>query len=690
MAIDGNQSNDRCSFLKTDPVFDMYHGRPVPDPFRWLEEKSTDETKRWVDFKNDEFNMYLQKTAYDTIRTRLGRVVHSQACQLPAKVGGRYFVWETNNNQEQAVLHVQKDLTAENRRVVLDPQIFDKQDELRIVSVSYSPNGQFVVYALSRQGSDRHELKIREVKSGSDYPEVLKGCRYSLIAWKKDNSGFFYNRFPLPGSVAPGDENHYCKIFWHELGRPQSEDELIFENALDKEIISVPFMSSCGRYLIIHYTRGLSQTSGNCYIDLENEGPVTTIMPENEAQFVYYDNDGTRFYFETDWQAPNFQIIAVDITNMARSQWHTVIPESDEIVFTGKIINKKLVVLTLKDAHSKLRVYDLEGTFIREIQLPTLGSIDDFSGDHDQPELFFSFSSYLYPQTTYHYNFNSDMISVINQNTPDFNASDYVTTQVFYGSQDGTRVPMFLTHKKDLVLNGLNPTILTGYGGFGISSVPKFDPDTIFWLENGGVWAVANIRGGGEYGRDWHMAGILERKQNVFNDFKAGCDWLIKNKYTDSSRLALYGRSNGGLLVAAVMLQNPDLCGAVVCEAPILDMLRYTKFSIGRYWIPEFGDPENVKEHFESIMHYSPLHNVAENQTYPPLLVIASDDDDRVPALHAKKFTATMLTKSNPDNVILLRIKTKTGHSLDQSYEETMRGHSEIYAFLSHELGLRI
>ncbi len=606
---------------------------------------------------------------------------------VPSHKGTYYFYSKNDGLQNQSVLYRQESLQGEST-LVIDPNTLSEDGTTALVTQSFSKDGTLLVYGLSRHGSDLQELHIRQVESGVEYAEVIQWGRFPSVAWKRDKSGFFYNRLPEPGSVPPEDQSNYSQVYWHTLDTPQKEDRLVFERPDFKELSFSPFMSDDDEYLMLRVWHGTDPKNRFYYRKVVSDGPFIRLLDEADASYDFIGNDGPIFYFQTTLDAPRKRIIAIDCEQPQRANWREIVPQQDDAIEFALMVNHQFVILYLHDAHHEIKIYSVDGRYERDIPLPAPGSIVEVSGEHDQTELFFSFTSFLYPSTIYRYDFTGGALTLYHAPELDFDASGYETTQVFYSSKDGTRIPMFLTHKKGLKLDGSNPTLLYGYGGFDISLTPTFSVPALVWLEHGGIYAVANLRGGGEYGEAWHLAGTLERKQNVFDDFIAAAEWLIANKYTRSSRLAIQGGSNGGLLVAACMVQRPDLFGAVICQVPVIDMLRYHKFTVGRYWISDYGNAEANPEDFKFMYAYSPLHNVKAGVAYPATLILAADTDDRVVPAHAKKFAATLQAAHVGDNPILLRIEMKAGHGFGKPTTKLIEERSDIWAFLFERFGM--
>jgi prolyl oligopeptidase len=669
-------------------IVDVYHGIEVPDPYRWLEDADAPETQNWVAKQNKLTSDFLTAVSVrEKIKTRITSLLNYPRYSIPYKRGGRYFFWKNDGLQNQPVLYVQQTLESEPN-VVINPNSLSEDGTVAVTTTAVSEDGNLLAYAISRGGSYWQEIKIRTIDSSEDYEEILQWCRGTVIAWKHDNTGFFYTRFPDPNTVAAEDQLNYNRVYWHQLGTPQLQDRLDYERPDEKVLRFDPFITEDGKFLVVQAYHGTDTRNRVCYQPLESSNHFIRLLDDADARYDFIGNTDSLFYFHTDLDAPRGRIIAIDINNPSRNNWRTILPQTDDVIEHIALFSNHFVVAYVHDVRQQLRIYDLDGSFVREIPLPTLGRITRWSGKQYDSEMLFSFTSFLFPETSYRYDFLTDQLTVVRKPEIDFDSSNYQTTQIFYHSKDGTRIPMFITHKKGLKLDSNNLTLLSGYGGFGDTSngKPRFSVPVLIWLEQGGVYAVANIRGGGEYGEAWHQAGMLGKKQNVFDDFIAAAEWLIENKYTNPKMLAITGGSNGGLLVCACMLQRPNLFGAVVSHVPVIDMLRYHKFAIGHYWIPEYGNAEESAEHFKFLYSYSPLHNVKTGTKYPPILVTTADNDDRVVPSHAKKFIATLQAKAASENPILLRVETKAGHRVGKPTSKVIDEQADIYAFLSRAL----
>jgi prolyl oligopeptidase len=673
---------------KTVEVIEDYHGTKVADPYRWLETAEAEDTQGWVAEQNRLTFSFLDGIpARAAIKKRLTELWNYPKYSVPLKEGKRYFFTKNDGLQNQSVLYVQDGLVAEPR-LLLDPNLLSTDGTVALTNQAYSKDGNRLAYGLSGSGSDWQEIKIRDIETGKDYDEALKWCKFSSIAWTLDHKGFYYNRFPEEGTVPPEDQNNYSRVYYHVLGTSQSQDKLIYERPDEKELGFASLITEDGKYLMLYVYHGTDTQNRIYYRPTESDGPFIKLLDDADANYTPIDNDGPIFYFHTDLDAPRGRIIAIDTNRPERKNWKEIVPQSAEVISFVAMVNNQFVIAYMHDAHHQLKVYQPNGAYVRDIELPTLGTISNLSGKRQDTEMFVEFISYLFPATIYRYDFKADKLNVFRRPEIKFDPSSYETKQVFYPSKDGTPVPMFITHKKSLQLNGANPALLYGYGGFSVSITPSFSVSWLLWMEHGGVLAVPSLRGGNEYGEEWHKAGMLEKKQNVFNDFIAAAEWLIANGYTSSQRLAINGGSNGGLLVAACMTQRPDLYGAVVCAVPVIDMLRYHKFTVGRYWTGEYGNAEKNADHFKFLYAYSPLHNVKSGVAYPPTLITSADTDDRVVPSHAKKFAATLQAAQTGENPILIRIETKAGHGAGKPTTKRIDEAGDIYAFLFKVFGI--
>lgn len=662
-------------------VVDDYHGTEVADPYRWLEDPNSEETMAWVTAQNELAAAFLNTSARERIKEQLTTRWNYPRYSLLYKKGERYFFCKNDGLQNQSVWYMQKALDSE-AVVILDPNAFSEDGTIAISSMAFSEDGTLLAYAVSESGSDWQTFRVRRVDTGEEFGETLNWCKFTGVAWKHDNSGFYYSRYPDSTTVAPEDRNNYNRVYWHALGTPQAEDKLVFEQSDNKELGFSPSITDDGKYLLLHVWHGTDRRNRVYYREVSSNDNFIRLLDQADAGYHFIDNGGSLFYFKTDLQAPRGRIIAIDITKPDRNEWQEIIPRQDDVLSFARVVNNQLVVAYMHDAHHVLKLYDLDGSFVREIELPTLGSLAGLSGKRDDTEMFVGFTSFLYPTSHFRYNFATGELALFRSSEISFDPSGYETRQVFYTSKDGTRVPMFITCKKGIVLDSNNPTILYGYGGFQGSMTPFFSIHYTVWMENGGVLAVACLRGGNEYGEVWHKAGMLGNKQNVFDDFCAAAEWLVKNKYTSPSRLAIKGASNGGLLVAACMVQRPELFGAVLCAVPVIDMLRYHKFTVGHYWAGEYGNAETNPEHFKYLYAYSPLHNIKKGVTYPPTLVTTADCDNRVFPAHAKKFVATLQAADSGRNPILLKVQTKAGHGRGKPTIKVIDELADSYALL--------
>lgn len=673
---------------RVSDVVDNYHGTKVADPYRWLEDPEAAETHTWVEQENQLTHSFIDAIpARKLLQQRFTEIINYPKYGLPFRRGAHYFFSKNDGLQNQAVLYLQNSLN-DTPKVLIDPNKLSTDGTVALTGTTFTKDGTLLAYSLSSSGSDRQDIHIRNVDTGKDYDEVIKWCKFTSIAWTPDKAGFYYNRFPEPGTVSSEDENNFSRVYWHKLGTPQAADLLVYEDPQNKELFFSPIITEDGKHLFIYVTKGTDPESQIYYRDIDSQDKFTHLVDRFDASYQVIDTIGSTLYIQTDLGAPRGRVMAVDLKNPARNHWREVIPQQADVLSGVSVINDQFVVTYRKDAHDQLKIYNFDGSFIQDIELPTIGSVGGVSGQREDKEMFISFTSYVYPPTSFKYNFPTGKMDVFRAAEVKFDPTKYETKQIFYTSKDGTKVPMFITAKKGLTLDGSNPTLLYGYGGFNISLTPAFSTSLAVWLEHGGVYVVANLRGGDEYGEAWHKAGTLEKKQNVFDDFISAGEWLVANKYTSTSKLAIMGGSNGGLLVAACLLQRPDLFGAAICQVPVIDMLRYHKFTVGRYWVGEYGNAETNPEHFKFMYAYSPLHNVKKGTKYPSVLITTADTDDRVVPSHAKKFAATLQAAQGGDKPVLIRIETKAGHGAGKPISKIIDEQSDTYAFLFKALGV--
>ena len=672
-----------------DAVVDDFHGTPVPDPYRWLEDAASPATQAWVEAQNARTRALLDaRPDLAAIRARLSAIWDYPKYGVPYRRGGRTFFAENSGLQNQAVLYVQDDPDAPPR-VLIDPNSLSADGTAALTSEAPSRDGSLMAYGISRSGSDWQLLRVRDVATGADLPDLIAWCKFSAPAWHPDGSGFFYSRYPDPATVPPGQESFNNRVYWHRLGTPQSDDSLVYERPDAPGLGFQPWVSEDGRYLFLHVWHGTDPTNRIYYRPLESDGAFVRLLDENDAGYDLIDNLGSVCYFQTDLDGPRGRIVAINLERPERAAWQEIVPEGEDVIAFATMVDGKLVLAYQHDVKHELRVFDPEGAPLGAIPLPMIGSVVGWSGRASDRELTFGLTSFLTPTTLYRYDFATATLHTLRAPTLSFPADDYAVQQIFYPASDGAQVPMFLVHRKGLELNGDQPTLLYGYGGFNISLTPQFWVSRLHWLERGGVFAVANLRGGSEYGEQWHKAGMLGQKQRVFDDFIAAAEWLTTSGYTRPGRLAIAGGSNGGLLVAACMLQRPELFGAVHCAVPVIDMLRYHRFTVGRYWVGEYGNAEADAEQFRFMYAYSPLHNVREGVAYPPVLITTADTDDRVVPAHAYKFAAT-LQHADPQgqNSSYLRVEVNAGHGMGKPTSKQIEELADVYGFLFEMLAV--
>ena len=673
---------------KSDQV-DDYHGVKVADPYRWLEDLDSEETRAWVEAENKLSFAYLEAIPARTVlKDRLTKLWNYEKYGTPFKEGNRYFYTRNSGLQNQSVLYTVTSLDAQPQ-MVLDPNTLSADGTVAVAGLQPSPDGKLLAYSLSASGSDWQEWKVRDVETSKDLSDDLKWVKFSGVSWMRDGKGFFYSRYDEPKSDALKGTNYFQKMYFHKLGSPQSEDVLVYERPDQQDWLFSGNVTEDGNYLIITVFEGSDIKTRVYFKDLKaKDAPVVKLLDDFDAAYNFVGNEGTRFWFQTDLQASRGKLIEIDTTNPARSNWKVIVPEGKETLQATTFVNNKFILNCLKDAYTQVRIYDTTGKLVHEVQFPGIGSAEGFGGRATDKETFYSFTGFTTPTTIYRYDMTTGKSTIFRQPKVDFNPANYETKQVFYTSKDGTKVPMFITYKKGLKLNGNNPTFLYGYGGFNVSMTPGFSVGNLVWMEMGGVYAQPNLRGGAEYGEDWHQAGIKLKKQNVFDDFIAAAQWLIDNKYTSTPKLAIGGGSNGGLLVGAVLTQRPDLFGAALPAVGVMDMLRFQKFTIGWAWVSDYGSSDNADE-FKALYAYSPLHNIKPGTSYPPTLITTADHDDRVWPGHSFKFAAALQAAQAGSAPILIRIETKAGHGAGKPTTKIIEEIADRWAFLVKTLNMK-
>ncbi|MGB3655464.1 MAG: prolyl oligopeptidase family serine peptidase [Rivularia sp. (in: cyanobacteria)] len=668
---------------------DNYHGTEVADPYRWLENPDSEETEAWVKAQNKVTFNFLEKIpARDDIKKRLTKLWDYEKYGVPFQEGNRYFYFKNDGLQNQSVLYTLRNLDDEPS-VLLDPNKLSVDGTVALSGISISDDGKYLAYGISIAGSDWQEWKVRNIETGEDLKDNLKWIKFSGASWTNDSKGFFYSGYDEPNEKTKlEDVNYYQKLYYHQLGQPQSEDTLIYERSDEKEWGFNGGVTEDGRYLIISVWLGTDSKNLVFYKDLTNSSSeVVELISKFESSYSLIDNDDNLLYFQTDLNASKGRVIAIDIKKPEPKNWQEIIPQTQETLESVGTLNNQFVAEYLKDARSQIKIFEINGNFVREVELPGIGSVGGFNGKREDTETFYIFTSFTTPGTIYRYDMVTGKSTVFRQPEVDFNADNYETKQIFYKSKDGTQVPMFIVHKKGIKLDGNNPTFLYGYGGFNISLTPTFSVSSLIWMEMGGVYVIPNIRGGGEYGEEWHQAGIKDKKQNVFDDFISAAEWLIDNGYTKSEKLAIAGGSNGGLLVGACMTQRPDLFAAALPAVGVLDMLRFHKFTIGWAWVPEYGSSEKPEE-FKTLYAYSPLHNLKPGTAYPATMITTADHDDRVVPAHSFKFAAALQAAHDGEAPVLIRIETKAGHGAGKPTTKIIEEAADKWAFLVKTLGV--
>ena len=690
------QESEKLNYptARRDDIVNDYFGTKVPAPYEWMEDLNSPEVQQWVTAENKLTDDYFSKVPIrGWINQRLTDLWNYPKAGVPDEEGGRLFFRKNSGLQNQSVVYVQDGLQGEAREL-LNPNVLSPDGSLALAGYVPSPDGKLLAYQLSEGGSDWQTIHLLDVSTGKTLDDAVRWVKFSGVAWTKDNRGFFYSRYPEPPQgKAISQQVTNQKLYYHRLGTAQDQDKLIYQREDLPGWIVEGAVSDDGRYLYVLLVNGTAHMNELFYADLGNPtkpnigAKFQPLYTRNDALYEPVGDDGNTLYLHTTLDAPRGRIVATTFSDPSPENWREVVPQREGVISGALLADRQIVVLSEVVAKSQLEVFDEKGEHHRQIDLPGIGSVSGLSGHSGSADLYFGFTSFLAPGAVYHYDLKSDQRSTFFAPKVDFDASKYVTEQVFYASKDGTQIPMFITHIRDLQLNGKNPTILYGYGGFDITVSPSFNPIYPVWLELGGVYAVPNLRGGGTYGEKWHQAGMLGNKQNVFDDFAWAARYLIDQKYTDRDHLGIQGYSNGGLLVGASITEHPELFGAAYAGAGVLDMLRYQRFSGGDLWAPEYGTSEN-EEAFKWLYAYSPLQNVKDGVCYPPTIITTADHDDRVVPSHSYKFAAALQHAQGCDNPVLIHIATNTSHGYmptDKRISQT----ADVWAFEAWNLGVK-
>jgi len=679
----------RAVTAKVEQADDL-NGRTVEDPYRWLEDADSEATLKWVEGQNSLSRGWLDAIPERAlVRSRVKRLWNYERHGAPRRHGNRYFFTHNNGLQNQAVLYVSEGLDG-TPRPLLDPNLLAADGTAALSGYAVSEDGSLLAYALSRSGSDWREIKVRDVATGLDRDDDLQWVKFSSPDWRKDGSGFFYARYDAPADGNPlVNVNYNQKLYFHRLGTPQEEDLLVFHDPEHKTWGFGTDVTDDDRYLVLTIREGTDTRRRIRYLDLQDATAVVTpLLDAFDASYSFVGSEGKRFWFLTDRDAPRGRLIGIDLDRPDPGDWIVVVPESEDQLEQVTRVGGRFICHYLRDAHSRVVLANADGSIAGEVDLPGLGTASGFGGKAGDPETFFQFTSFINPGTLYRLDADTGESTLYRRPAVEFEPEDYTTQMVFYQSRDGSRGPMFISYRQGLRRNGLNPTLLYGYGGFNISMTPRFSPANLAWMEMGGVYAHAILRGGGEYGEDWHQAGMKGSKQNVFDDFIAAAEWLMVNHYTRPDKLAIHGRSNGGLLVGACMTQRPDLFAAALPAVGVMDMLRYHKFTIGWAWTSEYGSPDDP-DAFGWLLGYSPLHNLRPGVAYPATLVTTGDHDDRVVPAHSYKFTARLQECQAGPNPVLIRIDTKAGHGSGKPTDKLIDEVTDQWAFLVRVLDMQ-
>jgi prolyl oligopeptidase len=680
---------------KQGDVVDNYHGIKVADPYRWLEDdvRKSKEVAEWVEEQNKVTFGFLESIPErEAIKKRITDLWNYEKISAPARHGGRYFFSKNDGLQNQSVIYVQDSLDGD-AKMLMDPNTWSKDGTVALSGVEVSDDAKLIAYGVASAGSDWNTWKVLDVAAGKPLDDELKWIKFSGASWTKDGKGFFYSRFPEPKKdEAFQGLNVNMKLYYHKLGAPQSEDALVYERPDQPKWGVNAEVSEDGRWLLIALNDGTTSRKVRLvYKDLSKpDAKPVDLVADHNNKFSFLGNDGGVFFFRTDYEAPKNRIVAIDTANPDKKNWKVIVPEANEVLTGASLVGNRFICSYLKDARTAVKVHEMDGKFVRDVELPGIGTATGFGGKRADTETFYSFSSFATPTSTYRYDVATGESKLLRQAKVKFDPAQFEVKQVFYPSKDGTKIPMFIAHKKGINLDGTNPTLLYGYGGFNISQTPGFSVSRLAWMEMGGVFALANLRGGGEYGDAWHRAGTKLQKQNVFDDFIAAAEYLVNEKYTSAGKIAIQGGSNGGLLVGACMTQRPELFGAALPAVGVMDMLRFQKFTAGRYWVDDYGSSDNPAE-FKALYQYSPYHALLRNgqRSYPPTLVTTADTDDRVVPGHSFKFAAALQANHIGSNPVLIRIETKAGHGAGKPTSKAIEEVADQWAFLVKTLGMK-
>ncbi|MGQ7867959.1 prolyl oligopeptidase family serine peptidase [Sunxiuqinia sp. sy24] len=684
-----NKQTIKYPETKKEAVKDTYFGTEVADPYRWLEDDNSAETSAWVETQNKSTFSYLESLPYrEEIKGQLTNLLDYPKHGTPFKRAGKYFFFKNDGLQNQSVLYMTEYLDQE-AEVILDPNTFSEDGTIALSGIELSEDGQHLVYMVAKSGSDWNEIFVKDLKSGKLLDDSIQWVKFSDLAWY--NNGFYYSAYDQPQEGTElSESNQFQKIYYHQLGTPQAADQLIMEDQDKPKRMFGAEITDDKRFLLISVSEAAHGNALSVKDLSQKNADYISLMDRLDFEFEVQGNVGDNLFVRTNYQAPKYRLIKININQPEEENWVETIPEKEEVLQSVSFVGGRIVAEYMKDAHSVVEVYDYDGALDFEIEVPGIGSVGAFSGKKDEPEAFYSYSSFNTPGEIYRFDFETQESSLFYRPEVKFNPDDFIVKQEFFVSKGGTRVPMFIVHKKGIKLDGTNPTLLYGYGGFNVSLTPSFSTTRMVFVDNGGIYVVANLRGGGEYGEDWHQAGIRLNKQNVFDDCIGAAEYLIAENYTSSDKLALMGGSNGGLLVGVAINQRPDLFQVALPAVGVMDMLRFHKFTIGWAWAGDYGTSEDSQEMFEYLYAYSPYHNIRKDVDYPAVLVTTADHDDRVVPAHSFKYIARLQDLHAGPMPTLIRIDTKAGHGAGKPTAKVIDEYTDVWSFLFYHLGMKM